>query len=127
MTNAQSGTARESLPPAGDDLLLTVDGREPVTPGTVAAIGAVCDAAEDRAGRSSVVVRVSGTPGGREPGELTVALVGKWERALGRLARLPALTVAVADGDCGGPALDAFLATDYRIATGTVRLVPTVL
>jgi isomerase DpgB len=70
---------------------------------------------------------VSGAPGRRGPGELTVALVSKWERVLRRLERLPALTIAVADGDCGGPALDAFLATDYRIATGTARLVPTVL
>lgn len=127
MTNAQYETIG-NLParPLGD-LPLTIDGRGPLTPDMVASVAAVCDAAEDRAGLSRVVVRVSGASGGREPEELTVELVSKWERALRRLERLPAVTVAVADGDCGGPALDAFLATDYRIATATVRLVPSVL
>ncbi len=65
-------------------------------------------------------------PGRARPDDLTVALVSKWERALRRLERLPAVTIAVADGDCGGPALDALLATDYRIgrrgaAAGTRR------
>jgi len=123
MTNGQRGPMRSP----GDDLLLAVDGHRPLTPDAVAAVAEICDAAENRGGRSRVVVQVSGAPGGREPEDLTVALVSKWERALRRLERLPAVTVAVADGDCGGPALDAFLATDYRIATGTVRLVPSVL
>ena len=63
------------------------------------------------------------SPANRWPRDLTVALVSKWERALRRLERLPAATIAVADGDCGGPALDALLATDYRIASPAVRLI----
>ncbi|WP_406289203.1 enoyl-CoA-hydratase DpgB [Embleya sp. NBC_00896] len=105
-----------------DDLVLRIDGTRPLTADAVAAVGAVCDSAEDRGGRSRVVVRVSGAPEGPRPDGLTVALVSKWERALRRLERLPAATVAVAEGGCGGLALDAFLATDYRIATPSVRL-----
>lgn len=112
----------------GADLRLAVDGRGGLTAGTVAAVTAACDAAEDRAGRSRVVVHVSGAPA-REArtAELTVGLVSKWERALRRLERLPAVTVAVAEGACGGTALEALLATDYRVATADVRLIVPVL
>jgi len=48
--------------------------------------------------------------------------VTRWERALRRLERLGVPTVAVASGGCGGAALDALLATDYRIATPDIRL-----
>ncbi|NVI90859.1 enoyl-CoA-hydratase DpgB, partial [Actinomadura sp. BRA 177] len=109
-----------------DTHALTIDGREPLTPEAVAAVTAICDAVEDGAGDGLVVVRASGAPGDRAPDGLTVGLVSKWERALRRLERLPALTIAVLDGDCGGPALDALLATDHRIATPAVRLVPPV-
>jgi isomerase DpgB len=70
-----------------------------------------------------VIVRVSGTP---EPGwasELSVALVSKWERGLRRLERLPAATIAVVGESCGGPALDALLATDYRIMPAGAELI----
>jgi isomerase DpgB len=54
---------------------------------------------------------------------MPVALVSKWERGLRRLERLPVITIAVADGDCGGPALDALLVADYRIMPAGARLV----
>ncbi|MFB9393168.1 enoyl-CoA-hydratase DpgB [Streptomyces coeruleoprunus] len=107
------------------DLVLDIDGTRPLTAEAVADVVALCDSAESRGGQGAVVVRVSGAPGELRPEDPTVGLVSKWERALHRLERLPALTVGVADGDCGGLALDALLATDYRIATGSVRLVPT--
>ncbi|MFG2378313.1 enoyl-CoA-hydratase DpgB [Streptomyces sp. NPDC048504] len=109
--------------PASEEIPLRIDGRQPLSAHTVAAVTAACEAAEDLDGRASVVVHVSGAPGGPLPDGLTVSLVSKWERVLRRLERLPATTVAVADGDCGGPALDVLLATDHRIATTTVRLV----
>jgi isomerase DpgB len=74
-----------------------------------------------------VIVRVSGVPGPDWASDLPVALVSKWERGLRRLERVPAVTIAVADSDCGGPALDALLAADYRImATGTKLIMPVV-
>lgn len=107
-------------------LAVWIDGRQPLSVESVAAIAAVCDSAEDRGDRATVVVHVSGAPGGSRPRDLTVALVSKWERGLRRLERLPATTIAVAVGDCGGIALDALLATDYRIADTSMRLlVPT--
>ncbi len=113
-------------PAAGQDaagLEIKVDGSLPLTPESVAAIGAVCDAAEDRAD-GLVVVHVSGAPESPQapPYDASVALVSKWERALRRLERLPATTVALATGDCGGLALDVLLATDYRIAASGLRL-----
>jgi isomerase DpgB len=102
---------------------LTIDGRRPLTPEAAAAVTAVCAAAEDRGGRNQVVIQLSGAPEGKVPQELTVALVSKWERALRRLERLPAIMIGMADGECGGLALDVLLATDYRIVTGKVRLI----
>ncbi len=103
-----------------------IDGRQPLSVESVAAIAAVCDRAEDCGDCAAVVVHVSGAPDGSRPRDLTVALVSKWERGLRRLERLPATTIAVAAGDCGGIALDALLATDYRIADTSMRLlVPT--
>jgi isomerase DpgB len=105
-----------------DDLVVQIDGRNSLSAGVVAALGAVCDAAEDRADRATVILHVSGTPGRLTADGLTVALVNKWEHVLRRLERVPAATIAVASGECGGIALEAFLATDYRIATAAVRL-----
>ncbi|WP_055585441.1 enoyl-CoA-hydratase DpgB [Peterkaempfera griseoplana] len=122
MKDALDGTAAGEWQPGEGELLLRIDGRQPLSADRVAAVAAVCDSAEDLAGQARVIVQVSGTPEGPWTDDLTVALVSKWERALRRLERLPATVIAIADGDCGGPALDALLATDYRIATGTVRL-----
>ncbi|GAB2748458.1 enoyl-CoA-hydratase DpgB [Kitasatospora kifunensis] len=109
--------------PEHEDLTLRIDGSRPLSAEAVAAVNAVCDRTEDREGQVRVIVQLSGAPQGEWAGELTVPLVSKWERALRRLERLPATIIAIADGDCGGLALDALLATDYRIATGSVRLV----
>lgn len=103
-------------------LILRVDGSRPLSAETVAGLGAVCGRAEDGDSSGCVIIRVSGVP---EPGwqsGLSVALVSKWERALRRLERLPAVTIAVAEGDCGGLALDALLTADYRIMTAPARL-----
>lgn len=83
----------------------------------------MCSLAEDGDANRVVVLQVSGVPGPEWSSDLTVALVSKWERGLRRLERLPAVTIAVADGDCGGCALDMLLAADYRIMTAGAQLV----
>jgi isomerase DpgB len=114
---ALAGTA------ANGDLTFRVDGTRPPTRETVAALAAVCDLAEDRGATTRLVLTVSGSPTAPWIDELTVALVSKWERALRRLERLPAVTVALASGDCGGTAFEALLAADYRIVTSATRLI----
>jgi isomerase DpgB len=104
-------------------LAIRIDGRQPLSAASVAAIAALCDSAEDGDDPRTVVVYVSGAPDRSWTRDLSVALVSKWERGLRRLERLPATTIGVASGDCGGPALDALLATDYRIADTSLRLV----
>jgi len=111
--------------PALDRPTLRIDGRQPLSRAAVAALDAACDTAEDRGGRDTLIVELSGAPQRPWPHDLTVSLVSKWERALRRLERLPAATVAIVDGDCGGLALETLLATDYRIATNSGRLVVT--
>jgi isomerase DpgB len=115
--------------PAGiRDLMLWIDGSRPLTSESVAELAALCARAEDgdasRAGAGNLVVlRVSGVPAPEWFNDLPIALVSKWERELRRLERLPAVTIAVAVDDSGGPALDALLAADYRIMTAGARLV----
>jgi hypothetical protein len=82
-----------------------------------------CDRAEapDLPGR--LVVRVTGTPERAWTDGLTVTVAGRWERAVRRMERLAAITIA--DGACGGVALDVLLAADVWIATsGTTVQVP---
>ncbi|WP_405735192.1 enoyl-CoA hydratase-related protein [Streptomyces sp. NBC_00028] len=99
---------------------LTIDGAQPLSIRTVKDVTVLCEEVEDRGG--AVILRVTGAPAPGWADGLDVALVTKWERVLRRLERLPAVTVAVATGDCGGTALDAFLTADVRIATRSSRL-----
>ncbi|MFF3641294.1 enoyl-CoA-hydratase DpgB [Streptomyces sp. NPDC002564] len=124
-------TTRETREPL---YALELDGTEPLSATAVKAVGGLCDRAEDRAGtrteggppgpagRSAVAFRVSGAPADGWSTGLDVMLVTKWERALRRLERLPLVTVAVARGDCGGTALETFLAADVRVAAPGTRL-----
>lgn len=100
---------------------LELDGSEPLSATAVKAVGALCDRTED-GGDSVVALHVTGAPKDGWADGLDVMLVTKWERALRRLERLPAATVAVARGDCGGTALEAFLAADVRVACPDTRL-----
>ncbi|KPI05686.1 Enoyl-CoA hydratase/isomerase [Actinobacteria bacterium OK074] len=100
---------------------LELDGRRPLSAATVQAVAALCDRAEDQVG-GAMTVHVTGAPHDAWSSGLDVTLVTKWERALRRLERLPVVTVAVARGDCGGTALDAFLAADVRVAAPDTRL-----
>jgi isomerase DpgB len=104
------------------DLVLRIDGSVPLSAETVAAVNDICNRAEDATTSTRVIVYLSGAPATHRPDGLTVSQVSKWERALRRLERLPVATIAVAEGDCGGTALDVLLATDYRVGTPTVRL-----
>lgn len=110
------------------DLTLRIDGSRALTAESVAELTALCNRAEDGdpdtpGTRVFVLLRVSGVPGPGWSSDLPVGLVSKWERGLRRLERLPAVTIAVADDDCGGLALDALLVADYRIMTAEARLV----
>lgn len=104
------------------DLVIRVDGTRPPSAEAIADIGAACCAAEDRDEYGRLIVHVTGAPRGPWAGDLTLARLSRWERVLRRLERLPVTTIGLASGDCGGVALDALLATDYRIADTSVRL-----
>ncbi|GAA4239893.1 hypothetical protein GCM10022254_62520 [Actinomadura meridiana] len=108
----------------GLGIVTTVTGARPLAEVT-AAVNAVCAEAEDRRGHAVVVLRLApGPDGSREwPGSVGIQDVNRWERAVRRLERLPVLTIAVAEGPCGGPALDLLLASDFRIGSPDLRLV----
>jgi isomerase DpgB len=118
-----NATGEQFLTAAGiDDLILRIDGRDPVSPAAVEAVLELCDRAEDGYQSGVLVAYVSGAPFAGWTRTLTVGLLTKWERAVRRLERLGLATVAVAAGDVGGTALDVLLATDYRIAVAGTRL-----
>lgn len=107
-------------------LSLLVDGTRPLARLTDE-VNAVCAAVEDQRQKAVLVVRLAATPVGFRswPGGVGVQEVNRWERAVRRLERLPAATIATAQGTCGGPALDLLLAADYRIAaTDFVLMLP---
>jgi isomerase DpgB len=106
----------DTLPP------LRIDGSLPLSAGTTAALNGFIDQVED-SGAGVAVLYLSGAPSASvDQGQLDVHLVNKWERAVRRLERVKAATVAVVTGDCGGVALELLLATDYRLATADARL-----
>ncbi|HEX6344778.1 enoyl-CoA-hydratase DpgB [Umezawaea sp.] len=117
-----SGGTRSDL---GDraDFYLDIDSGWVLSPSLIASVEELCDNVEDTAADTAVVLRLGGSPNdGGGPGDVGVHLVNKWERALRRLERLAAVTIAVADGDCSGVALEALLSCDYRIGTPGLRL-----
>lgn len=102
-----------------------VDSSEPLTEQLVGQLARLCDELEDAEKTTFAVLHIEGAPGVRErpwPGEVGIHLVNKWEQALRRLERSPAGVIAVASGECAGPALDILLAADHRIVTADVRL-----
>jgi isomerase DpgB len=109
------------------DLRIRIDGCLPLPAELVKALAAVCERAEDGASGDAVILEVSGVPEADWAAGLSVAQVSRWERGLRRLERLPAVTIAIAEGDCGGYALDALLANDYRIMFASGRLMLPVL
>ncbi|MCB5182433.1 enoyl-CoA-hydratase DpgB [Streptomyces antimicrobicus] len=88
-----------------------------------ATVQALCDEVETHRATGAVVLRLtSGGDAPQWPGDVTVSAVNRWERAVRRLEKLDAITVAVAAETCAGPALDLLLATDFRIAASGLRL-----
>ncbi|MHC6630663.1 enoyl-CoA-hydratase DpgB [Streptomyces globosus] len=102
---------------------LELDARQPL-PELTAAVNGACDRAEARADGSVVLLRLPDAPAGTRawPGQVDIRQINRWERAVRRLERLPALSIAVASGACGGPALDLLLVGDYRIGSPDLRL-----
>ncbi|MFF5176179.1 enoyl-CoA-hydratase DpgB [Micromonospora sp. NPDC000089] len=101
----------------GMGLLVPLDSARPLEDLT-AEVNAVCSQVESSPERTTVVLQLSGTQAdGREwPGTVTIQGVNRWERAVRRLERLAVVNIAVAQGTCGGAALDLLLAADFRIA-----------
>lgn len=92
------------------------------SPTIVAELNAVCDAADD-ARSGFVVLDVRGrVQDARDPRYPDANLFTQWERAVRRFERLPAITVSVSAGECGWFETGLVLATDYRVASSSLRL-----
>jgi len=96
-------------------------------PALVEALTASCDRADAAGPDAVLLVHVTGGAGDGGtcwPGDVGIHDISRWERALRRLERLAGVSVAVAEGDCDGPAMEVLLSTDYRIAASDLRLRP---
>ncbi|WP_431926101.1 enoyl-CoA-hydratase DpgB [Micromonospora wenchangensis] len=101
---------------------LSIGSGQSVDTELIARVDRACAEVEGSPG-ALLVLRLTGTAGdGAPPTGLSIHTVNKWERALRRLERLDAVTIAVADGLCAGPALEALLAADHRIGGPGLRL-----
>lgn len=112
--------------PDGLGLTADIDGARPL-PELTTAVNVLCDHVQARDEKTVVVLRLVPTPAGvrRWPGEVGIQAVNRWERAVRRLERLGAVSIAALSGTCGGPALDLALATDFRIgAPDLVLMLP---
>jgi isomerase DpgB len=118
----RNGQATGAATGAWADVELRIDGSQPLTMASIAAVEAVCATVESDPAAVVLPVHVSGAPDAAWTHGLDVSLVTRWERALRRLERLGVTTVAIASGACGGAALDGLLATDYRVATPDTSL-----
>jgi isomerase DpgB len=100
---------------------LRVSSGEDMSDELIARVNAACDLAEDAAGEAIVIAEL--TAGGQDPGgwpgSVGVHLAGRWERALRRLERSPAVVIAYAEGLCAGAAAETLLVADYRIVAGS--------
>ncbi|MCX4681205.1 enoyl-CoA hydratase/isomerase family protein [Streptomyces sp. NBC_01433] len=119
---AGSGIGPDGIPD-GLDITLRLDMGLPL-PRLTAAVTEVCDRAEERSERTVVIVRLPRAAAAARswPGPVDIQQINRWERAVRRLERLPAMSIAVAGGACGGPALDLLLVSDYRIGAPDLRL-----
>lgn len=102
-----------------DNILeLPIGGR--LSPALVALLDQACDHAADAPGRP-LVLRLRSEHGAGPAVPPDVHLISRWERALGRIERLPGISIVLAEGGCGPLALSVLLATDHRIASPDLR------
>ncbi|MET0264837.1 MAG: enoyl-CoA-hydratase DpgB [Duganella sp.] len=91
----------------------------------VDSINGACDSVEDAGAGATLLVLLNGrrdAGAGSAGGALDVTLVNQWERALRRIERLNAVTIAALSGACNDLGVAVMLTTDYRIAAEDVSL-----
>lgn len=110
--------------------VLTIGGDERLTPELASRVATVVTRAES-APHGVVLLLLGGDaaptaqdPAGFETSGTGIHLVNTWERALRRLENAHRPTLAVVEGDCTGPAFEALLIADCRLAADDARLRP---
>jgi isomerase DpgB len=102
-------------------VLLAISGICPLSTKAVEEIHKACNSVEEISGCRALIVQINGRDGPKSrlrwPGDVDLQLVSQWEKALRRIERLDACTIAVATRHCNGIALEILLTSDYRIGT----------
>jgi isomerase DpgB len=111
------------LPDGGLGLMVRIDGGQPLAELTDV-VNALCEQVERREEKSVAILHLGGTATDHRewPGDVDIRTVNRWERAVRRLEKLGAVSIAVAQGTCAGPALDLLLSADFRIGSPDLRL-----
>ncbi|MDA3647916.1 enoyl-CoA hydratase/isomerase family protein [Saccharopolyspora indica] len=104
--------------------VLEITGGGTLSDELIRAVNEFCDRVEDASDDVLAIVQLgNGEPGGEQwPGEIDIHRVNRWERALRRMERLRAVTIAVAEGHCGNPAVEVLMVADHRIAANDAQL-----
>ncbi|AGM07912.1 enoyl-CoA hydratase [Amycolatopsis keratiniphila] len=96
--------------------MLDLRGLSELTGALIERINTACDGAGSAGDIALVLVLGGEGTGPAWPGPVGIHAVNRWEKALRRVERLGALTVAAVSGRCVGPAVELLLTTDYRVA-----------
>lgn len=105
------------------DLILSVDSATPLSSTLVAECNAFCDRVEDSDSGRVVQIQLHGDrAAGEWPGNVGIDLVTRWEKAVRRLERVAAVSIATVEGVCSGPALEVLLTSDCRIGMADLRI-----
>ncbi|MFG1842815.1 enoyl-CoA-hydratase DpgB [Micromonospora sp. NPDC049175] len=95
---------------------ITVDTAQPLGAPLIADVERLCDRIEEAGGAAVALLHLTGGALAEWPGGPGIHVVNKWERALRRLERSAAVTIALVDGPVVGGALEILLVCDQRIA-----------
>jgi isomerase DpgB len=103
---------------------LELDVSGALTDALIDTINSACDCIEDAGTGAALLILMHGKPGDAHAadGEVNVQLVNRWERALRRIERLPAVTISAASGACGDLGVSIMLTTDYRIGSECLQM-----
>src|SRR5262245_59577646 len=106
------------------DIYLQIDSDTALDKDMITKVNATCERVEDANKDVILLVHLRGGDGAGDgwPHDVGVHTVNQWERAVRRLEKVPALSVAVVEGPCYGLALEVMLTADYRIATPDATL-----
>jgi isomerase DpgB len=104
---------------------LELDASGSLTKALVDSINGACDCVDDAGAGATLMILMNGKPTDAAEAagaRVDVALVNQWERAVRRIERLHAVTIALVAGACNDLGVAVMLTTDYRIGSDDLHM-----